>query len=252
MLMAVNIGNSRVGVGLYREARLRRLVFLPADPDLGVKAWELKLRPLASGPADGAIVASVNPKVGGGLVPALRRLMDAPVRVISASTPLPVRNGYQPARAAGADRLMNAVAAWEEARTAAIVVDMGTAINVDVVDRRGVFRGGAILPGWTLSAQALHQAAALLPRVGIKLPRRALGTGTAEAVRSGLVFGAVGAVMELVRRLRREVGLKTRVVLTGGNSAQASALLPTEYAWRPNLTLEGLRRTWEWIQAGRT
>jgi type III pantothenate kinase len=153
---------------------------------------------------------------------------------------------YDNPREIGADRLVNAVAAFDRVRDACIVVDFGTAITYDVVSSAGEYMGGIITPGAEISIDALYQRAAKLPKVELAEPRALIGKSTVEAIRSGIVFGFAGQVDGIVRRLRDELGEDTFVLATGG---LARALVP---AVRESidevddlLTLTGLRLIWE-------
>jgi type III pantothenate kinase len=148
----------------------------------------------------------------------------------------------------GIDRLLDAVAANRLRRSdrAAVVVDVGSAITVDLVDAQGAFRGGAILPGIAMSARALHTFTDLLPLIDMSelaTPPAALGTATDEAMRSGLFWGTVGAVRELIDRLSTEASSRADVFLTGGASTAVAHLLGPS-AWHvPHLTLAGIALT---------
>ncbi len=116
----------------------------------------------------------------------------------------------------GADRLVNAVAVREFYKTPAIVIDFGTATTFDVVDKKGRYAGGAIAPGIHLSIEALHRAAAKLPRVAVKKPARAIGKNTVEAIQSGIFWGYIGLIEGVVEKLSKELGAKPYVLATGG------------------------------------
>jgi type III pantothenate kinase len=149
-------------------------------------------------------------------------------------------------REVGADRLVNAVAAYDRVQGACVVVDFGTAITYDVVSAAGEYVGGIITPGAEISIDALYERAAKLPKVELAQPRALIGKSTVDAIRSGIVFGFAGQVDGIVGRLREELGSDTAVIATGG---LAGALVPSV---RENidevddlLTLTGLRLIWE-------
>jgi len=141
----------------------------------------------------------------------------------------------------GADRLLNALAAYHHFRQSIIVIDFGTATTFDVVGEQGAYMGGAIAPGINLSIEALHQAAARLPRIGIGRPHAVIGRGTVAAMQSGIYWGYIGLIEGLVTRIRRELEAPARVVATGGLAPLFSE--GTEIIDRidPDLTLDGLR-----------
>jgi type III pantothenate kinase len=141
----------------------------------------------------------------------------------------------------GADRLLNALAAYAHFRHALIVIDFGTATTFDVVAGDGAYLGGAIAPGINLSIEALHQAAARLPRIGIGRPRAVIGKGTVAAMQSGIYWGYVGLIEGLVTRIRRELDGPVKVVATGGLAPLFSEGTEIFDRIDPDLTLNGLR-----------
>jgi type III pantothenate kinase len=159
-------------------------------------------------------------------------------------TGMPIR--YDNPHEIGADRIANAVAAYDRVRDACIVVDFGTAITYDVVSAAGEYLGGIITPGAEISIDALYARAAKLPKVELALPRALIGKSTVDAIRSGIVFGFAAQVDGIVRRLRGELGSTTRVIATGG---LAELLVPfvreTVDEVDDLLTLTGLRLIWE-------
>jgi type III pantothenate kinase len=162
---------------------------------------------------------------------------------------MPVR--YQPVRDVGADRIVNAVAAWDKYGRAAaaplIVVDFGTGTTFDAVSAAGEYLGGVICPGINISAEALFQRAARLPRVEVRKPPSVIGQNTVDAMQSGLFFGYVEMVDGLVRRVRGELpdGDRAVVIATGGLADVISGESAAIQHVDANLTLDGLRLIWE-------
>jgi len=145
----------------------------------------------------------------------------------------------------GADRLVNAVAAWNKYKEALIIVDFGTATTFDVVDGKGSYIGGVIAPGVNLSLEALHRAAAKLPNVAVERPARVIGKETITAMQSGIYFGYVGLIEGIVARIREEYGSPMRVIATGGLAplfAKATAVIG---GLEPDLIIDGLRIVFE-------
>ncbi len=141
----------------------------------------------------------------------------------------------------GADRLLNALAAYHHFRSALIVIDFGTATTFDVVGEDGAYLGGAIAPGINLSIEALHQAAARLPRIGIGRPQAVIGTGTVAAMQSGIYWGYIGLIEGLVTRIRKEIEAPAKIVATGGLAPLFSEGTEIFDRIDPDLTLDGLR-----------
>jgi type III pantothenate kinase len=250
MLLAVDIGNSNITLGLVRDGRLvgTRRATTPrhATPDemevlLG-SLLELDGRRLAF--VDRVVLASVVPQVGLALAAAVAREGLPLLEVSAENVPIPVRVD-QPAEV-GADRLANALAAGRLYGAPALVLDFGTATTVDVVAADGAFVGGAIAPGLELGLEALAVHTARLPRVEALRPAHAIGRDTVSAIQSGAVFGYLGLARELLERIRAELreelpGAVVRVVLTGGLSQMPwLAELPGVDAIDPDLTLKGL------------
>lgn len=149
-------------------------------------------------------------------------------------------------REVGADRLVNAVAAYERVKDTVVVVDFGTAITYDAVSATGEYLGGIITPGAEISLDALYERAARLPKVEFMEPRALIGKSTVEAVRSGVAFGYAGQVEGIVRRLRAELGEHTVVIATGGLAATLTPYMRDSIDQVDELlTLTGLRLIWE-------
>ena len=150
---------------------------------------------------------------------------------------------YPKPQSIGADRLANAAAVAKLYGFPAIVVDFGTAVTFDIVSERCTYVGGVIAPGLEAMTNFLYQRTALLPRLSLKEPRRAVGQSTIEAMQSGAVFGYRGLVREILERIRAEQfpGKRVHVVATGGYARLIAGRLPEIGVIRPHLTLEGLR-----------
>ena len=147
----------------------------------------------------------------------------------------------------GADRIANAVAAIKSYGSPVIVVDFGTATNIDVVDRTGTYRGGTIAPGLMLSAEALFARAAKLSSVPIAAPEHALGDSTESALQSGLVIGAAAQAEGLVARIKAELDIEDATVVgTGGLARTVSVATDLFDVVDPDLTLRGIREIWSW------
>lgn len=252
MLLAVDVGNSNVTIGSFRNGALvavRRASTPKAgtadELELLVEGL-LRLDDSAFADVSALVVASVVPRVSAALEAVAAR-RDRPILVAGAGTiPIPIRVD-RPGEV-GADRLVNALAVSRLYGTPAVVVDLGTATTFDCVASDGAFVGGAIAPGIELGLEALATRTAKLPRVELRTPDRAIGRDTASAIQSGAVMGYQELVAGLLGRIRRELAdagdvaaADVHVVLTGGLSAVpwAGALDGVE-AVDPELTLKGL------------
>jgi type III pantothenate kinase len=256
MLLAIDVGNTNVTIGVFDGVRLAhswRLAALrerTAD-ELGIfvtRLFEQVHVPIAA--VHAIAVASVVPPLTRPMEEMCERYFQHTALVVDATNAgMPVR--YSPIGDVGADRIVNAVAAWEKygraAATPLIVVDFGTGTTFDVVSAAAEYLGGVICPGINISAEALFQRAARLPRVEVRKPRAVIGQNTVDAMQSGLFFGYVEMVDGLVRRMRAELsgGDRAVVIATGGLADVISGESAVIQHVDANLTLDGLRLIWE-------
>lgn len=262
-LLAADIGNTNTGVGLFDDA-----VMVGAwQAETNAQATEDELAAMLSGllaldghrldGLDAAALACVVPA----LVPTWRRMLTRragvePVIVDAAGLSGVLAIEIDRPAEAGADRLMNALAARQEFGGPVIVVDLGTSTNFDVVSAEGAYLGGAIAPGLGISVDALVGRAAKLPRIELRRPPRAIGTNTVHAMQSGTVNGYIGLLSGLLAALRGELverspaDARVTVVATGGFSLQPwLAEVPGIDRVEPELTLRGIRYAYEHITA---
>lgn len=249
--VAVDIGNSRLKFGLYEAgcdavlpAPNRMLDFDPEKDALErVAAW------MAPWNVDQAAwwIASVNRPHATLLVDWLRERQTALRVTLLSAGDLPLEVALPRPDMVGIDRLAGAVAAnrLRNAQRSAVVVDLGTAITVDLVSPQGAFLGGAILPGIGMSARALYEFTDLLPLLDMRVlrePPPALGKSTTDAMQSGLFWGAVGGVRELISRLSADQA-SLQVILTGGAAPAVAGLLAADAIYVPHLVLGGIAIT---------
>lgn len=249
-LIAVDIGNSRLKFGLF-EAPAAESVPVPSrwldmapEAEASFEALSDWLSPLSVGDASW-FLASVNRPHATRLLDWLRGRQAGLQIVLLASGDLPLAVALPRPDMVGIDRLVGAVAAnrLRDPGRSAVVVDLGTAVTVDLVDGQGAFRGGAILPGIGMSARALYEFTDLLPLLDMAAlaePPAALGTSTEEAMRSGLYWGAVGGARELIARLTAGDAQPAQIFLTGGAAPAVAGLLSTDAVYLPHLVLGGI------------
>jgi type III pantothenate kinase len=189
-----------------------------------------------------AIMSSVVPQANFALRMLARQYFHTELKIVGdAGVTLGIEALIDRPREVGADRLVNAVAAWQRYRKALIIVDFGTATTFDVVNDEGNYIGGVIAPGVNLSLEALHRAAAKLPNIAVERPPTVIGTDTVGAMQSGIYFGYVGLIEGIITRIREEAGSAMPVLATGGLAplfARATAMIDT---LAPDLIIEGLR-----------
>ncbi|MBV8947849.1 MAG: type III pantothenate kinase [Solirubrobacterales bacterium] len=254
MLLVVDVGNTQTHFGLFADGSTTvaehwrfATVRDSTGDELGAALSNLLgLRGMAFGDVGRSIVSSTVPQLSEQWTLMARRYLGHEMLVVGPSirTGMPIR--YDNPHEVGADRLANAVAAYDKVRATCVIVDFGTAITYDVVSSAGEYLGGIITPGAEISIDALYDRAAKLPKVELGRPRSLIGKSTVDAIRSGIVYGFAGQVEGIVRRLRVELGPTTCVIATGG---LAGVLVPfireTIDEVDDLLTLTGLRLIWE-------
>jgi type III pantothenate kinase len=254
MLLVVDVGNTQTHFGLFRNGETSvaehwrfATVRESTSDELGSRLSNLlELRGLSFSDVEDSIVSSTVPQLSEQWTQMAGRYLGHEMLVVGPSirTGMPIR--YDNPHEVGADRLANAVAAYDRVHDTVVVVDFGTAITYDVVSAAGEYLGGIITPGAEISIDALYDRAAKLPKVELASPRSLIGKNTVDAIRSGIVYGFAGQVEGIVRRLRVELGPTTHVIATGG---LARALVPfireTIDEVDDLLTLTGLRLIWE-------
>jgi type III pantothenate kinase len=251
VLLAVDVGNTQTHFGAYDGETLVEhwrfaTVRTSTSDELGAALRSLlALRGLSFDDIDASIVSSTVPQLRPEWTAMASRYLghDMPVVGPGVRTGMPIR--IDNPRELGADRLVNAVAAFEKVAGQVVVVDLGTALTFDVVSAAGEYLGGIIAPGVEISMEALTARAAALPTIELEPPRTLIGKGTVDAIRSGVVYGFAGQVDAIVGRLRDELGEETEAIATGG---LANAIVPfceTIDDIDEDLTLDGLRIIWE-------
>jgi len=245
-LLAVDVGNTNTVLGLYEGAALERSWRLTTRRDATSDEIALSVRGLLAEAGRAAarpevIVASVVPSLRFPLRQAFRQLFGAEPLFVEpgVKTGMPIL--YDVPQEVGADRIVNAVAAHAQFGGPCIVVDFGTATTFDVVTARGEYLGGVIVPGISISAEALFEKAARLWRVEIRKPERVIGKSTAASIQSGLYFGYLSLVDGVIARIEKELGARARVIATGGLAELFGGGSERIEQIDPLLTLTGLR-----------
>ena len=247
MLLAIDIGNTNIGVGIFQEKKLIKNWKLRTERAKTCDEYGIVFLNLLS--LSGMKAADIKSVVLSSVVPPLTPVFQDLSRSLFGIKPLVVGPGlktgmailYENPLEVGADRVVVAVAAFEKHGGPCIVVDFGTATTFDAVSSGGEYLGGAIAPGIQISAEALYLKTAKLPHIEIKKPRKAIGRTTVSSMESGLYFGYVGLVSNIIKEIRRELGEKAKVISTGGFAAQISHEINSIDFQEPHLALEGLR-----------
>jgi len=251
MLLAVDIGNTNVVLGLYRGKELVQTfrvstVQTRTEDEYAVLLLELlSLKQLSAGVVTAAIVASVVPQLTDVIVSAVRQAVGREPLIVGPGLKTGISVLYENPHEVGADRIVNAVAAYARYESGVIVVDFGTATTFDCISPKGEYLGGVIVPGIKVSLDGLLHSAAKLRPVELAAPPRVLGRNTTHALQSGVTHGYASLVDGLVDRLVAELGFACRVIATGGLATLVGKHTKRVEVVDPDLTLDGLRILYE-------
>ncbi|MDR3164497.1 MAG: type III pantothenate kinase [Synergistaceae bacterium] len=250
MLLTLDIGNTTTSIGVFSETEETTGTSLHANfmssertsDEAGLLLENLLAsKGVPKDAMDGAILCCVVPSLENIWLRAVEEYFSLSPVVVSDKLDLGIGIDMDFPGEVGADRLANAVGAAGKYGCPVVAVDMGTAINIDVVSAERTYIGGAIAPGLQTSVKTLFSRTAKLPQVALETPPRAIGRNTVNAIQSGIVFGYTGLVDELVKRILAELGTKAPVVATGGHAEVLASHSATIGAVDRRLTLEGLR-----------
>ena len=261
MLLVLDIGNSNIVAGVFSGSKLAHSWRFATNTRKTSDEYAVllddffKQAGLKRGAITDAILASVVPPLDPVIQDALRRLFKLRAMVVGPGLDLGLTVAMRNPDEVGADRLVNAVAAFHAYEGPLLVLDFGTATTVDAVSADGVYLGGAIAPGVAISMEALFSRTARLPRIDMEPPDSPIGDSTLQAMRSGIYYGTLGGTRELCVRigaeLRRRDGRKPKLIATGGLSHWLPAGELGITAVVPDLTLNGLSLIWERNQPGK-
>ncbi|NLU50184.1 MAG: type III pantothenate kinase [Syntrophomonadaceae bacterium] len=253
MILAFDVGNSNIVIGVFRQKELLTQWRIRTDLQKTADEYGMLLKELFD--CSGLAMPEVKAVAVSSVVPPLMKELEWMINKYFRLTPLVVGPGvktglairYDNPREVGADRVVNAVAAYEKygGQVPLVIVDFGTATTFCVVTPQGEYLGGAIAPGIGISTEALFARTAKLPRVELVRPRSVIGKNTVASMQAGIIFGFVGQVEGIVRRIREEIGEDARVVATGGFAQLIARESDCIDIVDPVLTLEGLRMIYE-------
>ncbi|MGD9346767.1 MAG: type III pantothenate kinase [Candidatus Aminicenantes bacterium] len=247
MLLAIDIGNTNIQAGIFRGKELDKHWKIRSEREKTCDEYKIALLSLFS--LSELEVSMVKSVIISSVVPPLTPVFKDLSRALFRSNPLVVGPGlktgmpilYENPQDVGADRIAASVAALERYGGPAIVVDFGTATTFDAVSARGEYLGGAIAPGIQIAAEALYLKTAKLPRIEIAKSKRAIGRTTVESMQSGLYFGYIGLVANIIKAIQEELGGECTVVATGGLSSLICNEIDVFSHHSPFLILDGLR-----------
>jgi len=251
MLLAIDVGNTQTHIGAFDGAelvqhwRFSTMREATGDQLAATVSDLLQLNDITFDDIEAEVISSVVPQ----LVPEYRRMferyLDREALIVGPGTKtgMPIR--LDNPRELGADRLVNAIAGYDQCRDACVIVDFGTAITYDAVSSAGEYLGGIIAPGIEISIEALTSRAARLPKVDIEQPRSLIGKTTEASIQSGIVYGFAAQVDGICRRLRDELGDRLTTIATGGLATVIVGFTETIDVVDDLLTLKGLRLVYE-------
>ena len=252
MLLVIDVGNTNMTLGVYEGEQLaatfRMMAETPRTSDeYGVMITQLlKNRGIDVKELEGTIVASVVPEVMHSLMGGLVRYTETRPIVVGPGTKTGIRIITEDVRAIGADRIVDAVAAYEKYGGPVLVLDFGTATTYDLITEAGEFAAGITAPGIRISAEALWSKAAKLPNFEIRKPKSILAQETISSMQAGLVYGQIGQTEYIIRKVKEESGIRDlKVVATGGLGKMIAKETEALDIYDSSLTLDGLRLIYE-------
>jgi type III pantothenate kinase len=251
MLLAIDVGNTNLTIGLYQSDQLTFHWRLATDHTRMPDEYGLQILGLLThagcnvADLNGVALASVVPPLTGRVIQACREYLKQEPLVVDTGVKTGVHIRYEDPKSVGADRVCDAAAVMRFYGGPACVIDFGTATTFNAITKDGDYLGGAITAGVNLAAEALYTHAAKLPRIDLQRPPSVIGRNTTHAMQSGLLFGYVSMVEGMVERFRKELGNDMKVIATGGLAEGIAKETPVIQYIAPWLTLDGLRIIWE-------
>ena len=247
-IIAIDIGNTNIAIGLFLEGREKFIESIPglSEGELTKcleSAWE-KI-PFVEGSKekkrDGVIVvSSVKPAWTEVIHKIVKNSLNEEVLIIGKEIPLPMSVWVDEPDKVGTDRVVSAAAAYAVVEDAVVVADFGTAVTIDLVDQNGVFLGGVICPGFEISAKALKNNTAQLPNIKVTKPNGPYGKNTVDAINCGLYYSIVGALQEIIRRYAEEIGRWPQTIITGSGAKTIQTDCEFIDNYVPNLVVKGI------------
>jgi type III pantothenate kinase len=251
MILAIDVGNSHIVIGMVENGEIRNIVRFHTDPRETATEHIIKLRQITDfyglDPTafEGSILSSVVPRVTESLKTALEALIGRRAMVVGPGIKTGMNVRIDDPGTLGCDLVVGGVAAIHEYGAPLIVIDLGTATTITLIDEQKCFRGGAILPGIKLGYTALAAGTSLLPDISITPPPKAIASNTVDCMRSGAVFGTAAILDGLSERMEAELGYPCRLIATGGLASSITPYCRREIVCDDDLLLKGLWILWE-------
>jgi type III pantothenate kinase len=236
VLAAIDAGNTNIAFGFFKAGKIFRKAVLPANAYSFARVKKL-FSPLAIGDV---IICSVAPSLTYIMTRDCRRIFGTSPALVGGDLSVPMKSRYRSPRTLGQDRLLGAWAGMKMFGAPLIVVDLGTAITVDIVSKSKEYSGGMILPGIGMSLASLYENTELLPRITLKRPAEFIGRDTSNSILSGAVYGFSALIEGLVKKIKMKAGRSAQVIGTGGDIALMSKYCAAFDVIEPDLVLKGL------------
>jgi type III pantothenate kinase len=251
MLLAIDIGNTNIVLGVFEKDTLTENWRVGTNAQITPDEYAMTFKDLFNFSGiefkqiTGVIISTVVPPLLPVMVEMSRKYFRIEPMVVTHEIKTGIKIRYDNPKEVGADRIVNAAAAYTIYGGPLIIVDFGTATTFCAVTKEGEYLGGAITPGVKISAEALFQRASKLPRVELTKPPKVIGADTISAMQAGIIYGYAGLVDGIVERMKKELSAEAKVVATGGLAELVSSEAKSIQEIKPHLTLEGLRLLYE-------
>jgi len=251
MLLAIDIGNTNIKLGIFGGDKLKATwnvataIHRTSDEYGGTLLNLMEREKVPPSKITGVALCSVVPPLLPTFVELCGKYLNNKPLVVEIGVKTSMRIRYDNPREIGPDRVVNAVAAQNLYGKPLIIIDLGTATTFDVVSQEGDYLGGAIAPGIAIATEALYTRTAALPRIRLSRPEQVIGKNTISAMQSGIIFGYIGLIESMIQRIEHELGRKAKVIATGGQAYPFAEEIAAIDVINPNLTLIGLRLIYE-------
>ena len=246
MNVCFDVGNSTIGIGVFKENKLIERMIINTDPHFTEdEFYQLFKKPFSvvytgKEAIDNIIYSSVVPQVNVSLLSALKKLTDVKPLLINTQTKIDLPIDVDNPSEIGNDLIADLVGAKEKYGYPCLIADLGTASKILLLDKTGTFTSCLIMPGLTLSAESLSNKAALLPEVSLIAPASVMARDTLGAMNAGIVYGHADMIIGLIKRYEKELGYPCKHILTGGGAQYLLSILKDDFIYDKNLNLDGL------------
>ena len=253
MLLAVDIGNTNITIGMFRGAKIIKRVRL--ETSTGKSFLKRKLvsaisrRCLDRRGIEAAVISSVVPAASKIMLSLLRSDLKIKAFLLGKDIIIPIKNLYKDPKQVGQDRLVNAYACLKLYRAPAVIIDFGTATTFDIIDKNGAYCGGLITPGAEITINALAEKTALLPKIELKKPKDLIGKETVDSIRSGIFYGISSMCDGIIDKIEKVVGKRIFVLATGGLASTIKPFSKCIDLVNIDLTLQGIRYAYIYTQS---